>query len=169
MIRTATFHDVKSIAKVHVDSWRTTYKNIVTKEFLASLSYEKREQLWERVLTNGNGGVFVAENSQGEVIGFASGGKERTEKYDQYKGEVYAIYILQQYQKKGIGKELLKAVAHYLTSKQLNSMLVWVVEDNKSCLFYEALGGKKIETMEVEIGGRKLNEVAYGWADLSEF
>jgi len=32
-IRRATLQDAENIAKVHVDSWRTTYQNLLPKEF----------------------------------------------------------------------------------------------------------------------------------------
>jgi hypothetical protein len=50
----------------------------------------------------------------------------------------------------------------------LNSMLVFVLQENSSRLFYEALGGKKIDTVEAEIGGKKLSELVYGWEDISD-
>jgi hypothetical protein len=40
IIRRAELNDVVGIAKVHVDSWKTTYKDIVPDEFLIKLSYE---------------------------------------------------------------------------------------------------------------------------------
>lgn len=42
-IRAATPDDAPGIARVHVDSWRTTYAGIISAEFLANLSYEKSE------------------------------------------------------------------------------------------------------------------------------
>ena len=42
-IRRATSSDAANIAKVHVDSWRTTYQNVLPTDFLESLSYEKRK------------------------------------------------------------------------------------------------------------------------------
>lgn len=42
-------------------------------------------------------------------------------------------------------------------------MLVLVLKDNISRLFYESLGGKKIDTVEVEISGGKFSELVYGW------
>lgn len=33
-VRIATLNDAAGIAKVHVDSWRTTYKGIIQEEFL---------------------------------------------------------------------------------------------------------------------------------------
>jgi GNAT superfamily N-acetyltransferase len=164
-IKNAGFEDAKSIAKVHVDSWRTTYKDIVPNEYLQTLSYETRENLWEQAIPRGH--VFAAENENGQVVGFACGGKERTGNYPEYEGEIYAIYLLKEFQKQGIGTELIRAVVQHLQGNRLNSMLIWVLEDNESSFFYEALGGVKIDSMECEIGGRKLKETAYGWKDLS--
>ncbi|MFJ7661235.1 GNAT family N-acetyltransferase [Lysinibacillus sp. NPDC097162] len=90
-IRKAIEPDAKAIAKVHVDSWRTTYANIVPDEYLINLSYENREQLWIKNISND--AVFVAENNEGQIIGFSSGGKERSGKYIEFEGELYAIYL----------------------------------------------------------------------------
>jgi hypothetical protein len=43
-VREANPTDAAAIAKVHVDSWRTTYKSIVPDDFLANLSYEEHEK-----------------------------------------------------------------------------------------------------------------------------
>lgn len=139
-IRKAILEDAPYIAKVHVDSWRTTYKDIFPDEFLKSLSYEQREQLWERNITEHS--VFVAKNNDGEIVGFSTGGKERGGKYDGYDGEIYAIYIFKDYQGKGIGRKLVQSVVEELVQEGINSMLVWVLEDNYSKYFYESLGGK---------------------------
>lgn len=163
-IRAATLRDVYSISKIHIDSWKTTYKGLLSDKYLESLSYKEKEQLWNQVIPKG--GVFVAENESGDIIGFASGGKERTGNYDQFKGEMYAIYLLEKYQRKGVGSELFKAVIHFLQVENIDSLVVWVVEGNKSCLFYEAIGGIILDSTEVEIGGAKVNEILYGWNDI---
>lgn len=91
-IRNAVLADSKGIAEVHVDSWKTTYAHIVPDEYLNNLTYESREQLWVHNIPNG--GVYVAENDEGEIVGFSSGGKERSGKYSRFDGELYAIYII---------------------------------------------------------------------------
>lgn len=165
LIRKAKLEDAAGIAKVHVDSWRTTYKGIVSDTYLDSLSYEEREQNWKRGIEHNH--IYIATDFNGEIVGFASGGKERTGKYVAYKGELYAIYLLEGQQGKAIGRKLFKAVVDDLKEKKLNSMLIWALEENPACLFYEKLGGKKIDTAEIEIDGQKLSEVAYGWDDLN--
>ncbi|SDQ77214.1 GNAT family N-acetyltransferase [Virgibacillus salinus] len=166
-IRKATQQDAPHIAKVHVDSWRSTYRNIVPDTFLEKLDYDHRTKLWERNMTSNS--VFVAENNDGEIVGFSTGGKEREGKYEGYDGELYAIYIFEEYQGKGIGRLLLQPVAEELVQAGMTTMLVWVLEDNGAKYFYEALGGKKLGHAELEIDGEKLKETAYGWPDLSQF
>ncbi|WP_346014177.1 GNAT family N-acetyltransferase [Sporosarcina sp. E16_8] len=122
LIRKAEIEDAAGIAKVHVDSWRTTYKGIVPDTFLDNLSYEQRELTWEKGINENN--VYIAENENGQVIGFSTGGKERTGKYEAFIGELYAIYILKEYQGKGIGRLLVQSVVDDLKEKKMNSMLI---------------------------------------------
>ncbi|WPP35147.1 GNAT family N-acetyltransferase [Bacillus sonorensis] len=163
-IRKAVLADAKGIARVHVDSWKTTYANIVPDDYLQGLTYEKREQIWIKNIPLG--GVYAAENNEGEIVGFSSGGAERSGKYSGFDGELYAIYILKEYQGHGIGKALFKQIIDEIKGMGLRSMIVLVLKENVSRLFYEALGGQKIDAIEVEIGGRKLSELVYGWEDI---
>ncbi|WP_338030297.1 hypothetical protein [Fervidibacillus albus] len=50
MIRKAVVEDAFGIAKVQVDSWHTTYKGIVSDDYLQQLSYEKRNPFGKRRL-----------------------------------------------------------------------------------------------------------------------
>ena len=166
-IREANVSDAAAIATVHVDSWRTTYTGVVPDDFLAQLSYEQRERTWRDVLSahGATEFVFVAEAEASNIVGFAHGGPERSGNTD-YKGELYAIYLLEAYQRKGIGRQLAQAIAKRLVEEGLDSMLVWVFVNNPSQDFYSALGGHRLYEQEITIGGAKLVEVAYGWRDM---
>ncbi len=135
--------------------------------YLDGLSYEQRANYWYQFLNHtSQRGYFtyVAEEESGEIVGFASGGRERTGD-PVYKGELTAINILQNYQGRGIGRCLVEAVAKRLARWGIDSMLVWVLADNSARQFYAALGGKPVRDRELEIGGKLLVEVAYGWMD----
>lgn len=164
-IRKATVADAAGIARVHVDSWRATYKNIVPDTYLNQLTYDAREQLWNENLKDDNN--YVAENEEGKILGFADGGKERTGNYPTLKGEVYSIYILPENQGQGIGSTLMEHVVNELIGKGLNSMLVWVLKDNPFLGFYEKIGGRAVDNKTINIAGKELIEIAYGWEDLS--
>lgn len=163
-IREAVIGDEKGIARVHVDSWRTTYKGIVSDDFLDQLSVEQRTENWRRGI--GNNSLYVAVEN-GEIVGFATGGKERTGNYPA-DSELFAIYLLQKVQGNGIGKQLMQAVARDLKEQGLTEMLVWVLDLNPSKVFYETVGGKQIGETMIEIGGESFKEIAYVW-DLERF
>jgi hypothetical protein len=46
-------------------------------------------------------------------------------------------------------------------------MLVWVAAANPARRFYEALGGQQLRTRVATISGVDLEEVAYGWRDIT--
>jgi GNAT superfamily N-acetyltransferase len=167
IIRPARIEDAAGIARVHIDSWRSTYKGIVPDDYLASMSYEERTQRWRTGLSNPSRIAydFVAEDETGQIIGFISGG--RTQEPDPvYKGELYAIYLLQQWQGQGTGRCLTETLVEKLLQTGIDNMLVWVLAKNPARKFYEALGGQFLRTKQVMIGGATLEEVAYGWTDI---
>ncbi len=168
-IREAVPADAGGITRVHIDTWRTSYAGIVPDEHLAGLSYSRREPVWVQILTRDAPAEcnFVAETEGGEVVGFAGGGPER-EGDEVYRGELYAIYLLQEHQGRGIGRRLACAVAQGLLSSGFDSMLLWVLEDNRRARrFYESLGGAVVGRKSIEIGGAALVEVSYGWRDIT--
>ncbi len=166
-IREATVDDAAAIARVHVDAWRTTYPGIVPDTYLARLSYEKRARNWRDILSGviEPQFVYVAQDVTGNIVGFASGGQER-QGDPHYKGELYGIYLLVGHQRQGIGRQLVQTVARRLGQQGFHAMLIWVLRDNPSRTFYEALGGKPVYEKPITIGETTLIEVAYGWPDL---
>ena len=168
-IREAVSIDAGAIARVHVDTWRTTYAGILSAEFLAGLSYADREQMWKQALTADRPAtcMLVAETDRGEIIGFAFGAPER-EGNPQFRGELFAIYVLADQQRKGIGRRLFIAMVQHFRSGGIESMLLWALKDNHPARkFYEMLGGEYVEEKTITIGGTDLVEVAYGWRDLT--
>ncbi|RAM49676.1 MAG: GNAT family N-acetyltransferase [Hapalosiphonaceae cyanobacterium JJU2] len=167
IVREANLDDALAITKVHIDTWRTTYSEILPKEYLANLSYQQRESHWKQMLSTAaenNHFIYVVEND-GKIIAFANGGAERTND-PIYKGEIYAIYILKAYQRQGLGRRLIQSLVKRLDGLGLESMLVWVLADNPACKFYQALYGEQIYTKQIQRGDRTLNEIAYGWKDI---
>ena len=163
-IRAAALEDAASIAHVHVESWRTTYAGIVPKEYLAGLSEAERTPLWREWLVRVIE-VFVADDA-GRICGFIGGGAIR-EPVQGCDAELFAIYLLEDAQRRGTGTALLRALAHSLMSKGYESMAAWVLEKNPSRHFYVKSGALMDRSMEIEIGGTKLVEVAYWWPALS--
>ncbi|MFB8793772.1 MAG: GNAT family N-acetyltransferase [Microcoleus sp.] len=169
IVRPAKIADAPAIARVNIDTWRTAYRTIVPADYLENFSYEQRESSWLEILVKAENTVnfvYVAENKSGKIVGFAAGGRERMGKY-MYQGELFAIYILEEYQRQGIGRKLVGCVAAKLADLDLNSLLVWVLGDNSACRFYEVLGGEKVDELQTSRAGVILKEIAYGWTDIA--
>jgi ribosomal protein S18 acetylase RimI-like enzyme len=163
-IRAATPIDAAQIARVHVDSWRSTYRDLLSGDYLASLSYEERAKRWTQVLEleAKRNFAFVVENDQGNIVGFVDSGPER-EGRPGYDGELYAIYLLEEYHGHGWGGQLFERAKADLSERGYAAMMLWVLKDNRTRGFYERMGGVMIGEKEAEIGGTKVIEVAYGW------
>jgi ribosomal protein S18 acetylase RimI-like enzyme len=166
-VRRAEARDVAAIARIHVDGWRSTYSGIVPDDYLAGMSYESREQRWKAALGDPKGetSTFVAEAGSDGVVGFATCGPERTGDPD-FRGELRTIYVAGHMQRKGVGLMLTSYVADDLRVRGLGSMLVWALELNPSTRYYEVIGGERVRSKEIVIGGRPLTVVAYGWSSL---
>ena len=162
-IRKAKIEDAGAIAHVQVESWKTTYVGIVPDVFLASLNQEDRMRSWREQILADNISIFVAEDETG-IFGFVAGGEIR-EKLE-YDAELYAIYLLRERQREGVGRTLGLALASALQTKGFMSMIVWVLEQNPSVSFYERLGAVQVARKIINIGGADLEELAFGWPSL---
>ena len=167
MIRPATLEDATAIARVHVASWQSTYRGMLPDEFLASLSETGYAERWKRVIGDGSSKVYVAEDGD-EVVGFASGGRERAGETG-HTGELYAIYVIDAAQRRGFGRELVRATVAGLRDLGLDDMIIWVLRDNQPARsFYERLGGVYVRGQPITIGPVTLEEVSYGWRRLDD-
>ena len=167
MIRSATVSDAPAIARVHVASWLSTYRGLLPDDFLESLSETNYTERWKRVITEGASKVVVAEDGS-DVVGFASGGRERAGEQG-FEGELYAIYVLDNAQRRGLGRELVRSIVDSLRELGLTNMIIWVLRDNRPARdFYERLGGIYVRAQPITIGSATLEEVSYGWRRLDD-
>jgi ribosomal protein S18 acetylase RimI-like enzyme len=167
MVRAAELDDAASIAHVHVATWRSAYRGLLSDDFLASLNETSYTERWKRGIADRSSRVYVAEDESG-VVGFASGGRERAGE-NGYGGELYAIYVLDGAQRQGHGRELVRTVVGGLREMGFEDMIIWVLRDNASARrFYERLGGTYVRSQAIAIGPSLLQEVSYGWRSLED-
>jgi ribosomal protein S18 acetylase RimI-like enzyme len=165
-IRRGTPDDAPAIANVRVDTWRSAYRGLVPDALLDGLDATEITASWRRGLESIDPTrvAFVADVGD-QVVGFATGGRPRHEK-EGYRGEVYALYVRDAYQGKGIGRALLREAAGELVKRGLSPIVIWTLFDNPASRgFYESLGGTVIGEKREPFEGHELHEVAYGWID----
>lgn len=166
-IRQATPEDAAEIARINHETWVATYKGILDDATIKARSLEEQVQLWQAQL----GAMaplemrFVADVN-GMLVGYAGGGRN-PDSNSPFQAELFGIYVLADYQKKGIGQALVKALASWLGEKGMSSMLVWIMRENPFKKFYSRLGGALLEqSREIDYNGKTVTVVCYGWNDL---
>lgn len=163
LVREATSQDVPEVARLHVDAWRASYRGLIPEAALFAHSYAEREALWNQALEAGSAtSLFVAE-SGGALAGFAACGPIRDPEPG-FDGELYAIYLRNEYQGRGIGRALVEATRSCLRQRGFRRMILWVLDGNAGAdAFYERLGGRRQGTGHFELCGASLFEHGYAF------
>lgn len=87
--------------------------------------------LWTFENLNVDEKIFVAEDMAGNIVGFSNGGRRRNNEFE-HDGELFAIYLLKDYQRIGLGKKLFNSVVESLKDNGYIKMMLWVLKDNPS-------------------------------------
>ena len=166
-LRRAGAGDAPAIARVRVESWRTTYRGMIADAYLDSMEVDASTAMWDRVLTAGPNttSVFVADHD-GDIVGFASGAMLAEPKHGM-DAELVAIYLRREFQHAGLGRRLVGAVVDAQRAQGATGLITWVIAGNKAArAFYERLGGERVVEQPFQWDGLDLVEVGYGWHDL---
>jgi len=160
--------DATALGHIQVTSWRSAFRNIASDDYLDNMiSVEHQAEDWKEILADSEQVVFVAE-MEDRFVGYAWAHKEDEESIE-WDSELISMHILPEYKRQRIGRRLFAAVAKQLQEQGCKSIYLWVLEENHpSRKFYEALGGQYAGKHQIELGDRKLTEVAYGWKDIRQ-
>ena len=169
-IRQARVTDAKDIAIIGIKTWQTAYKGIFPENKLQEMDVQERTERWKNniigILKEENSEVLVVEEERGKVVGFAAGGiYPDTKPYDCSIG---AIYVLNEFQGRGVGSMLVKGMLVFFESQQFKSMIIWVLEENPYKRFYAKLGGEPRERSQYEKWEIKKEIVGYVWDDIED-
>lgn len=167
-LRQPTPDDADAIARVQALSWQSTYRGMVPDEYLDSIEVGAwAERHRSHMESDPEDFVSYVAEVDGAIVGWALGGPNRNGE-SEFAGELFIIYLLPGYERQGIGRKLMSAVAKSLVGFGLESMIVWVLTENLAARrFYEALGGGYAGRGEMDLDGTPVPVVSYGWRDLN--
>ena len=165
-VREATLADAEGIARVHTDSWQTSYRGILPDTVLDRIDVGQRAESRKKILRDRSVFQLVAYDvTHGDIVGFCDAGASR--RHMPYAGEVYAIYLAHRAKRHGIGQEMFERVQAWLVANEMRSMIVWVLENNHHARrFYEAQGGRMGSRLSSTVGGFPVVELSYVWEHL---
>jgi len=157
VLREATMADLRPLAELHVQTFNETHVG----PFGSGPSYSTREWQWREKLAeiDATNFVLVVQTTGAQLVGFIW--CHPTKDNPRWAARLNKIYLLRDYQRRGLGKRLVAAAVDRLLEHGLTSMALFTEADNEpACNFYEQLGGE-----------RQLNESGafegmYGWTDL---
>ncbi|MBW8813791.1 MAG: GNAT family N-acetyltransferase [Caulobacterales bacterium] len=161
--------DAEALARVHVASWRETYRGLLPDAYLARMSETAHARRFARsLLQPGPDEVTLATADRAGIVGYAAGGPSRRRVPGE--AEIATLYVLRAAQRHGLGRRLLVETARALAAEGAKSLVISVLRDNIAARgFYEHLGGEaEPPRLEPGPGGGLLHEVAYRWADIGK-
>jgi GNAT superfamily N-acetyltransferase len=154
-IREARPEDLSALAELHVVTFKETHGRF------RAPSYELRESQWRAAFEKPQDWfAFVAESSDGDLVGFAKG-TLHDGGIPGYQGELNKIYVLRQWHRRGIGRQLVEHVARRFLENGVTSMLLFGDARNPSNGFYEHLGAERLVSPKGEFHG------GYGWRNIN--
>ena len=157
----ATPADAEDIARIHHTAWQESYKGIVDQSYLDTLRYDDFLARRRRILNSPQTDSIHLVAKCPQSVGFCDAGISRTLGY---KGEIYAIYIANDYKQLGIGMMLMRKASEYFVQNDLFPFIIWVLADNTPARgFYEKLGGVAVQEKIEKIGDKNYREIAYGF------
>jgi len=126
-----TEDEIRGKAFVHWKSWQESYRGMVDEGYLDRMTLADAEEKAFRWRDN----ILVARDGE-RVVGFVGYGMSRE---DDGAGEVFAIYVLEEYQKRGVGYALMRKALALLDGCRV--VYLWVLKENdKAIRFYERAG-----------------------------
>jgi len=137
-------------------SWKEAYKNIISDEYLNSLTIENCTP--NKIKAKD---ILVIEDN-GTIVGLVNFGKARDEGCENV-GELRAIYVLPDFWMKGFGQILFSSAAKKLEELGYAKFYLWVLKDNfRARKFYEKMGMRNTNIEQIiNIGGKDLYEIKY--------
>ena len=151
-IRALSEKDKHGKAMVHYESWLETYNDIAKNDYLENL--DKEQFIKQSSLHDVPTLVAIVNN---EIVGFISYGKTQTSTYSDDWSEIFALYLLEEYQRHMIGFALTQRA---LELSYPDNVMLWVVEENDNAIhFYEQIGFKRTSEKKPTYLGKTYNEI----------
>jgi ribosomal protein S18 acetylase RimI-like enzyme len=158
--------EAEAMAALHVRCWREAYSEFLPTELIASFSVEKRLPMWQAVIPNAERFVLAAFD-ECKPAGFVISGPTEEQHTENQDGHLWAIYIAADYNRKGIGRELIGHAAADWYSKGGRTMTIGVLAENKNArVFYEKLGARFVKSGSYDWDGHQLADAIYVFEDL---
>jgi GNAT superfamily N-acetyltransferase len=163
-LRPAGRDDARALAALHVESWRSAYRDLVPDTFLAEPVVADRLRLWESRMAVEDAARLVLKAEQGgDMVGFTCVLRDAEPAWGPLLDNLHVRPALKGL---GIGRVLFRASRDWSSAAAPDRpMHLWVIEGNAEARrFYDRQGGEAVERQVIELtAGIFVPALRYVW------
>lgn len=168
-IRLATQHDAFAIARLHLHSWKTTYRGTLSDAYLDGAAAAERDAVWKQRLNSPTPAqrVWLAEQDEA-VLGFCCLYLDHDPRWGSYLDN---LHVAQPAQGQGLGKRLLATAAQAMAQEYVQQGLYLYCNQSNTAgqYFYQYLGGQVDgEQIWDAPDGSRVATLRYVWPHVSQ-
>ena len=142
-IRKTTKNDVEELSRLKQIMWMQTYRGIYSDDVIDNFDYEKHKNKFLKLIDNPDINFYVVE-SDNKLIGYMAYGLP-TRPFRDYEQEIGLLYLLKEYQRNGIGRELFNIAFNGIKEKGYKEFFISCNKYNVNAQeFYKKMGGEVI-------------------------
>jgi ribosomal protein S18 acetylase RimI-like enzyme len=158
-IRRATDADRTSIAAIHAQSWRDTYRGVLPDALLDAEIDEIMRRRWEEQAIAPEDAVLVAQRDD-DLVGFCA-------TWDGDSAYIDNLHVMSEARSQGVGRRLLAETArHFLALGRRRAHLHVVAVNARARALYLALGGWSAGIEDKNLYGTLVPNERIVWPDL---
>jgi GNAT superfamily N-acetyltransferase len=164
-VRTARAEDAMAMARVQLAGWRTAYRSIFPADVLDGADPGEAALKWQQRLATRGAVAFVA-TAASDVVAIAAGGPPVKAPRLDFPAEIYSLYLLPEWRRRGIGRRLLAATFSAFLGEGADGVYLWCLAGNHDARsFFTRLGGAEVGTAHrPSVGGLVRQSVAITWS-----
>ena len=150
IIRLANKNDCDELSKLKHTVWNETYRGIYSDEKIDNYDHKKYTDKFLGIINNPDVDLYVVEDNN-KLVGYMDYGKP-FRPYKDYNQEIGLLYLLKDYQRKGIGTKLFNMAYNKIKEKGYKEFFISCNKYNINAQeFYKKMGGEIIDIDEDNI------------------
>lgn len=161
LFETPNEDNCEEIANLKLKVWKSTYAHIYPKEKFDNFDIKEQTEKFKKYVCDSNGFFIVAKEADiNKIVGYCYAGHS-AKSFRKGTPEIILLYVLEEYQHQGIGREFVKRSKQFFKDKGYNNYIISCNKYNYPAqVFYKKMGGEVIHIDDDNID-KSLPQIKY--------